>query len=307
MPGPGGGSHGGGFGGGSHGGGFSGGFGGGSHGGFHGPHGHHWHGPHRRFFFGGFFPGGYYHGGGFGGLLAALLIPIVFVLVFMLAIFGSFTTAVSNIADGGTVEYDERTMQLYADGIYREAFGFTDNYEEHIVLVFLVNEDRDGYFTYAHVGFDIDRSVRALYGNEYTEYGRIVLSNIPEYYELSLSGNLADITLAMASESVGAGAKGDGEDAGLSHLINRSTISLSEKTVNKALEDFTLETGISMVIAVDDMEDVFGKKIQARDVTVILIMLALFGFIAFIIIRALKVKKNGRRESDDYFDKNYKF
>ena len=318
MPGPGGGSHGGGFGGGSRGGGFGGGHGGGFGGGhFGGPHRPHRHYGYRGpFFFGGWYPRPYYYGGGcLGGLLGAIMFPIIILLVFILALFGSFMTSISNIANGGSVDYDERTMQIYGNERYAEAFGELDSYEENILIVFLVNEEYDGYYVYACVGNDLDMNVQNLYGNEYTQFGVTVLNAVPDYYEFSLSANLASIMKTMAVKTVAAGATPeDAEYGDVSYLMNNSSLAINEQTVNKALLEFTEKTGIPAVIAVDDMEDVFGKSIKGDDVMIILIMLGLLGFIGFVVFRAVMAKKNGGNQNgtgngrkDDYFDENYRF
>ena len=314
MPGPGGGSNGGGFGGGSHGGGFGGGSHGGGFGGggFRGPHRHY--GPRRPFFFGGWYHRPYYYGGGgcLGGLVGALVVPIVFVLVFVIALFGSFTTAISNIASGGSVKYDERVMQDYGLARYAEAFADTEAYEENILIVFLVNEEYDGYYVYACVGDDLPLGVRELFGNEYTPFGATVLSTVPDYYEHALSSRLADIMTKMSTKVVAEGSVGDGESNGYSYLVNKSPLALNEATVNGALENFTAKTGINAVIAVDDTESVFGKRIHADDIIIILVMIGLIAFIGFIIFSAVKAKKNEKKYGnpngrDDYFDENYRF
>ena len=115
MPGPGGGSRGGGFGGGSRGGGFGGGgfgggFGGGHRGGPHfggyhyGPRGPHFH---RHYGYGG--------GGCLGGLLGMLMAPIIILFAAVVGFFGLFGSALTNISNGGQVQYNERTFQDYAN------------------------------------------------------------------------------------------------------------------------------------------------------------------------------------------------
>ena len=207
MPGPGGGSRGGGFGGGGSrgGGGFGGGhggFGGGRPGGFGGPHHHPPHHHHGPIFYGGWYPRRrYYYGGGgcLGGLIGALMAPIlmlVFVGIFAMMMFGSVVT---DIQRGGNVVYDEAAFQDYADMRYAEEFGDSTAYEDNLMLVFLVNEQSDEYYTIAWCGYNINSRITDLFGNEYTDYGHVVQSAIPAYYEHSLSQNLASIVDNMAA------------------------------------------------------------------------------------------------------------
>lgn len=303
MPGPGGGSRGGGFGGGSRGGGFGGGHRGGGFGGGH--YGHHGFGPRGprfgfgfgpRPFFGGWYHRPYYGGGGcLGGLLGMIMLPIIFLMIFLLVFFGSFLGAVGNIANGGSVIYNERTMQTYGNEQYAKAFGSSERYEENIMIIFLVNDKYDGYYTYACVGDDLDADVKELYGNQYTEYGYTLLNTVPDYYEFSLSSNLADVMTRMAKATVRAGGAPSPtlESEGLSRLTNYSPLAMNEGTVNKALEEFTAETGIGACIVVEDMEKVFGKKISIGDIMTILITVALLALVIYLIYKAIRSRKGG--------------
>lgn len=319
MPGPGGGSRGGGFGGGSRGGGFGGsggGFGGGSRGGFgggfggpRGPRGYGFgFGPRMPFFGGWRRP--YYGGGGcLGGLMGILLLPVLMVLIVSIVAFGVLGNSISNVFNGGSVQYDERTMQQYGGAKYSEAFGSVENYEENILIVFLVEEGYDGYYTYACVGDDLETSVRELFGNEYTPFGRTVLNTVnAELYEFSLSSNLADIMNKMSDEVDKVSKTTYGGSSETSRLINESALSINENTVNKALKAFTDETGISAVIVVEEMEAVFGKTLSATDITTVIICVALIVLAIYLIVKYIRSKKkyggNNNNNNNNYNNYN---
>ncbi len=293
MAGPGGGSSGGGFGGGSfggggsHGGGFSGGggFGGGSfggggnHGGFGGgprpgpggfgggPHRppHH-HGPHHH---GGFFGPGWHVGYGphFGG--GGCFTGIIGIGVF-LAVFVFIILTVSNTPDYSYtygeeqiegVIYDEATMQDYADGKYRKYFGDS---EDNILLVFLSNEEADGYYTIAWIGDNVSYEINEMFG-EYTEYGEALSSHINEnYFAYSLDTDLASVVKEMSEHIKERGLSSNFADekeklsTDKSKFYNFTSFDLSTQVVDTALKDFTSQTGIPMVIVVDSAEEVFG-------------------------------------------------
>lgn len=314
MPGPGGGSRGGGFGGGgSHGGGFGGGrpggFGG-RPGGFGGPHHHPPH-HHRPYFYGGWFPRRrYYYGGGgcLGGLVGALMAPIImliFVCVFAFFMFGS---AVTDIQRGGSVVYDEADFQNYADMRYAEEFGESTAYEDNMLLVFLVNEQSDEYYTIAWCGYNINARITDMFGNEYTDYGHAVQSSIPAYYEHSLSQNLASIVDKMAERIGRLGLSSSfirADDHSVtvpSHLTNHSRLSLSEQTVERALTDFTEQTDIPVVIVVDNVENVFRKSIGGS-ILPILIVLIFAGIAVVMIVTTIKNRprkqQNKTKPEDD--------
>lgn len=285
MPGPGGGSRGGGFGGGSFGGGgrggFSGGggFGGGSFGG--GPH--HTPPPHRPHHHGPYFHGPFFGGWGWGrrryggGGCGTAVFILIFVVFFALSVL----IPEEGIVIGGEpvsaipenyVGYDEGTMQDYANEKYREQFADYENYENNILLVFLTNEDCDGYYTIAWVGDNVRYEINEMFG-EYTEYGEALSEYInQEYYAYSLDTDLTAVikkmTVSIAELGLGSHFNSNVADYELppSETVNRTGLEMNTEPVNAALADFTAQTGIPCVIVVDSAERVF--QTQPYDVTV---------------------------------------
>lgn len=269
MPGPGGGAHGGGgsrggggFGGSHGGGGFGGhhgggGFGGphgGMHGGFHGPHmgGFGWHRRPR-----------YYGGGGcLGGLLGTLFVPIFLVIFIIMFIFGSCSNGIT-ITEENEISYNEEVFQDFADDMYAKEFSDSTAYEDNLLLVVLTDEDYYDYYYIAWVGDHIATDINYLFGNESTELGQAMSDSVNETnYKYSLDSNLAQVIETMAQEITELGLESsfkcdENHNQVESHLTNKTDIEMTEGTVNAALEDFTEETGISVVIVVEDAEDVF--------------------------------------------------
>ena len=296
MPGPGGGSRGGGFGGGGFGGGRPGGFGGGGfgHRPYHRPH-YHYHSP---FFFRRPYGYGYGYGGGcLGGLLGILMMPIIILIIaasLILSVFGSFF----RVAQGGQISYDEPELQKFANAQYAKEFNDSSAYEDNILIVFLVNEEYDGYYTIAWVGDNITTDINHMFGNQYTEFGYEMLANVPEYYEYSLSQNLASVTRGMADriEAISKDSfieKTDHSNMTASHLTNLSSIQLNNNTVNSALTEFTERTDIPIVIVVEDVDEVFDKTISVGDVIVLIIAVGIGAYAVYMIVKAIKNRKNG--------------
>lgn len=304
MPGPGGGSRGGGFSGGSRGGGFGGGgYGGGGfrggYGGYHGrPHGGFYGGP---FFGGGFFrPRRHYYGYGYGGggclggLLGVLMLPIILVLVAVIGLTSMFGTAFTNVSNGGTVVYNEKALQDYANTQYQAEFG--DNYatyEDNILIVFLTNETRDGYDTIAWVGDNVATKINEQFGNQYTAFGVAMQSSIGNPYEYSISKNLAMMVDKMTESVDGLGLESSfvTPPTGVqsdSHLTNHSDLAINEATVNTALQKFTEETDIPIVIVVDSMENVIGKTLAVTDIFSVIIFIGMIVAAVVLIVRAFK-------------------
>ena len=296
MPGPGGGSRGGGFGGGSRGGG--GGFGGGYRG---GPHHHGPRGPRRPFFFGGWYGRPYYYGGGlFGGLMAILLLPIILILVAAIILISVVGSAVANVSNGGVISYDEAVFQQYADDQYAAEFSSYSNYENNLLIVFLTNEEADGYYVLAWVGDNIQTDINYMFGDETTTFGRVVQGAVNrEYHAYSLDSNLASVMEQMGDRiealRLPSSFKKDkpAAERPTSHLTNHSPLSMTEETVNEALSAFTEQTDIPVVIVVDTMENVFGKTMPVGSIITVIITLVLIGVGIWLLVRRIKESKRG--------------
>lgn len=327
MPGPGGGSRGGGFGGGSRGGSFGGGsrggFGGGSRGpggpgggrgpggprpggfggprgGFGGPRPGYHHGPHHWGFFGPRWGRRYYGGGGclgsFMGLIITLIVVALLVVVFAFS-------SIRNIASGGQVMYDESKMQAYASEQYEKEFGSSEN---ALCVVFLTGDEAQGYYTIAWIGDNIKTEINNMFGNEYTEFGEAVNKYVSsDYHAYSLDKSLASVMDYMTEQikSLNLASSFDRTmETGYektSHLVNYSELSMTESTVNYSLENFTEQTGIPAVIVVDDMQEVFGKTLATYDIVMVIILIVIA---VVIIVKYVKGSRGNNSEQSDYQD-----
>ena len=72
----------------------------------------------------------------------------------------------------------------------------------------------------------------------------------------------------------------------------KQNLELNDKTINSALENFTEETDIPCVIVVEDMEEVFDKKVPAADLFTVVFAAGLSGVAIYLIYRAFKSKEN---------------
>ena len=327
MPGPGGGSRGGGFGGGSFGGGGSrgGGFGGGSfgggghrgHHGYHGPHHHHHHyGFYRPYWF--FGPRYYYGGGFFGGLISIMLLPVILILfasVFLFAIFGNLGQSIDNVANGGQVVYDEGVFQTYAGDKYEEIFGdYRAAYEDNILIAFITNEEMDGYYCIGWVGYNLDENIYNMFGDERTEFGKTIQNNIGDYFKFSFDKNIANAVDELADKIEAFGLDSSFIDPPAknhadSKVYNNTEISMNEDYVNSALERFTEETGIPIAVSVERIENVLDKKISGDDIMIIVFCFGMIGVAVFLIVRNVKEHKKikaegGNRRPNDSSDGN---
>ena len=292
MPGPGGGSRGGGFSGGSRGGGGSfggsrgGGFGGGSRGGsfgggpmHHGPH-HHHHGP--IFFFG---PRRHYYGGGgggCGGVIVALVILGVFALAFLGMLIDSLTVGDD---PNGDIIYNETVFQTYAGGEYNNAFRGTEDYENNILLVYTVYEGYDGFECVAWVGNNVPTSIDEMMT------GSAIRSGLSDYYEFQLSKGIA---MSIDKLTDRAPASSASVDTRFSKLTNYSSLEMNKETVNKALVAFAEKTGINIAVVVVDGADVFGVSESGDAGFAIFGLLFIVAIIIIIIASSRSKGKNNK-------------
>lgn len=291
MPGPGGGAHGGGGsrGGGSHGGfggpgggphgGFGGPMGGGPRGGFGGPMG----GPHGGFrdpmggprgFWGPRWHRGprYYGGGGCLSGIIGTIFSLVIVIAIVISLFGTMVGSCAARFGGSKTQsenysaellYDEEALQDFADAQYKAEFKKSTAYEDNLLLVVLISDDYYEYSYIAWVGDHIATDINYLFGNEETELGQAMENCInSNSYKYSLDSNLAQVVESMEKEitSQGLSSSFKCEEQHVqveSHLTNKTKLSMTEETVNDALQQFTETTGIPMVIVVEDMDQVF--------------------------------------------------
>lgn len=302
MPGPGGGGHGGGFRGG--GGGFRGG-GGGFGGGFHGGgfHGGPPRGP-RRPWFGGFYPRwGYFGGGGCcSGVIGALMAPILLVILAVVLLVGTLTSGFSTLFSGGVTKYDEEQFQDYADEQYASAFGaYSSTYEDNLMLVFLTADDYQDYYCIAWVGDNIRTDINNLFGNEYTVFGRVVNQTVASNYKYSLDSNIAQVmeTMSDAVTELGGDSSFKSAPSGSqapSKLINYTELPMTDATVNHALEEFTAETDIPVVIVVDSIASVFQKTLTPESILALIVSVVLIVIAIALLVRYFRNRERKNEE-----------
>ena len=221
-------------------------------------------------------------------------------VVFLFSVVGSSFSALSA---GGRVIYDEAAFQDYANTQYAAAFGDSSAYEDNLLLVFLVNEESDGYYSIAWIGDNVKTEISNMFGDQSTAFGVAVLGNInSEYYAYSLDSNLASVMETMTAHVSRLGLessfKKQADHSVMTEpaLINNTALSLTSSTVEDALDAFTAATGIPTVIVVEDTEDVFGRGFTSDDIAIIVISLGFIALAIFLIVKAFGEKKK--------FDKN---
>lgn len=220
-------------------------------------------------------------------------------------IFSTVGSAFANVSSGGVSTYDEIRLQDYADQQYAAEFGSTEDYEDNLLIVFLVEDEEYYDFAYiAWVGDHIDPKINNMFGDESTKFGRAIqLSAInSDTYKYSLDSGIAAVMTTMQGHIEALGIPSnytcDHEDSAYkSHLTNKTSLDLTETTVNKALEEFTAKTGIPVVVVVDDIEEVFPKTVGTEDIFLVVISIVMIVVAIVLIVKAIKNRK--KKDDDD--------
>ncbi len=315
MPGPGGGSRGGGggFSGGSRGG-MGGGFGGGSRGGFgggprpggfggphhHPPHHHHHHGPHFGWGFGWHRPR--FYGGG-GGCLGAMMAPIILVIFFVFLLI--YMLLPSGGGNDFAKNYDEVAFQRAADQKYAEYFEHGETYEDNILLYVLVEEECEDIFFMAWVGDNVNYDISYLFGGVDSELGMAIYNNVNNYYAYSLDANLAAavkdmeniiVKMNLPSSFNSPTKEASPSESKLYDLTYSGAPDLTANTVNAALASFTEATGIRTVICVDYIDNVFEPQGGINGATVFMII-AIIALVVVIVVVSVNSSKNRKKKA----------
>ncbi len=234
--------------------------------------------------------------------MGIILLPIILIFIaisLITGLVGSVGSSISNVAGGGHFVTEDSRMEGYAMEQYDVQFADSKEYENNILIVFLTDEEGEEYYTMAIVGFNVSNKINNMFGNEYTEYGRALMNNLNPGFKNTLSRNLRDTIddLRETIESRGYDSFVDGSysqpaDYDLAVVANHSSLTISEETVNKSLQDFTKSTGIPISIVIDDMSDVFDKSFNPNDILTIIFAVVLIGVAIFFIVKAVKGGKD---------------
>ena len=98
-----------------------------------------------------------------------LMLPFFLIIFSGVILLGTIGSAFSNVTRGGVSTYDEYKFQDYADQQYAVEFGATKDYEDNLLIVFLVEDEE--YYDYAFiawVGDHVNTKISNMFGNEQT-------------------------------------------------------------------------------------------------------------------------------------------
>lgn len=245
-------------------------------------------------------------------MLAMLIVPIILILFAGTLLISTISTSFINVARGGMSTYDEITFQKYANQQYEAEFENTVDYEDNLMIVFLVEDEE--YYDYAFIawaGDHIDDDIKEMFGDEQTQFGRAIQNSAinSDTYMFSLDSGIASVMNKMEKHVTNLNRDSSyidfckNTDAGReykSHVTNKTSISITESTVNNSLEEFTEKTGIPVVVVIEDIEEVFPKQIRPNDILVVIVLSGIIIYAIVMIVKAIKKSKEKNEDDGSY-------
>ena len=260
---------------------------------------------------GGGYYGGYYgrpfgFGGGLlGGILGIILLPAILVILGIALLILNLVSTISIISQGGQVVYDEEAFQDYANAAYYSHFNDEATEEDGLMVIILNYEDNQELGYIAWVGDNLANAVNDAFDSNGT-FGNYLERTINiDNYKYSLSKDIAKVMDYMSSVVTNLNVKSvfvedhDMSSAPGSRLIDKSALSLNEKTVNDSLVRFTEATGIPCAVVVDEAEAVFGKTMPTGNIVAAVITLILIIVGICYIVKKLKRRKTLKNDFGD--------
>ena len=225
-----------------------------------------------------------------------MMLPIILILVAVMVFFTVVGGACNAILAGGHLQYDDKVFQDYADSQYNRIYGASTAPEDNILIVFLTSEEAEEYGYYAWIGDHVATDINLMFGYTGTDFGNVMEACINSGYWYSLDSNLASAVNLMA-DRVAARQLASNFSCTEEHvqveskLYNHSNLTLTDETVNTALQNFTAKTGITISVVVEDMTDVLEVDYTQMAIGLV-IMAALITVAVVLIVKINKKSKN---------------
>lgn len=244
-------------------------------------------------------------GGCLGNMMGIVLFPIIIVMMLVLSMCNGVDVTVNN-------GYDEERFQDYANEQYAAEFGNSTAYEDNLLIVFLISEDHYDYNFIAWVGDHVATDINWMFGGNETELGQAMSACInAQSYKYSLDSNLAQVMQTMTKQvqelALEHSFSCDEDHAQVqSHLTNHTDLEMTESTVNGALRAFTDETGIPVVIVVEDMNDVFGKTSTVEGSSISTGAIVVVALVVIVVVVIVVRRKKEQADAQDDPNRRYR-
>lgn len=235
-------------------------------------------------------------------IVGIVLFPLLLTILATVFFFMYLSPTVETIKKGGDTVYSDQVADFYRTDSYNDIFGASSARDDNLLIVYLVNGEGNKYYCMSKVGSNVSDSVAKLFGNEASEFGKVVKGSMDAEFKDTLGGSLRDIVDGMGDKIQGLKlsssfkAESDKSSPAESRLINKSSISVSESELNASLTAFTADTGIPAVIIIDDIDTVFGRRMPVGNIALlsVLVIVAVISVVTTVrkVILRIRFEKN---------------
>jgi len=211
-------------------------------------------------------------------IVGIVLFPLLLTIFAIIIFFVYLSPTVQTIKDGGKINYSDQVADNYRTEAYADAFSSSSAKEDNLIIVYLVNGDGNQFYCMSKLGTNVAENVTKLFGNKDSEFGKIVTSSMDKEFKNTLGYSLCEIVDGMGDkiQALNLGspfkAESDRTSTAESKIINKSSLDVSVNDVNSSLVAFTQDTGISAVIVIDEIENVFEKRMPVGDIALLAIL-----------------------------------
>lgn len=241
--------------------------------------------------------------------MSFFLLPLILIIIAIIVFFSVVMGAVGAVGEGGVVEYDYDKHSAYMDEQYAAAFDSTSShYEQNIVISFLINDDCNDYYVATWAGSYLAPAIDGMLRCD-GSYPRSVIEqacvdNISNsnfkgsfVYEVSrVVDTLTERIVALGLDSSFEYNTDYMADASASAAKN-NTEAANDSALTEAVQNFTAQTGIGLLVTVDTMAAVLGADYSAMILGIVIIVV-LVGLAAFFIVRSVMNYRKRKEASD---------
>ena len=245
-----------------------------------------------------------YHVWGYHGirrrraLVQLFLGPVIMAVIAVAIALFLIPSMLRPVSTEGSVTFDESTIEDFADDHYYAAFGDLKDTEDEILLVYLINEARDGYYCVTWVGDHINAEIDNAFGDGTgSRYWRAVTDNVSDEFGDCLETDIAavveemtDIVKEMDVSSSFDRKKCEGYPAFVPVVENNTDIP-TDKKLSAALRKFTAETSIPIAVVIDEQLPLLQKDRRSALIVSIVFPGVLLTIAAVSVVNIMKSKR----------------
>ena len=238
-------------------------------------------------------------------LFSVISTPVLIILLATALLVYNLITLIGVLVNGGEIVYEEETINKYVSSVYDGSFKKASAPKSGLAIMFFYNEDTNVMEYTIKAGANVSTYVTAIFATD-SKFGTLLKSNVKmESYKTSLAAGLSTTMAKMADEVVKLDLISNfvyNHDMGnmpSSVAIVKDKNVISEENaavITEALEKFTKETGIPVVMTIDSAVNAFGRKIPVTDILMVVLLIAVIGLCTYNLVK--KIRDYNRIKND---------